>query len=72
MIERTKMIPEDESGSFGTVDELTEWMQENGVPSHAKIIYAGCGTHSIEFVWDEEQSKDSPFSELGPFGEDLS
>jgi len=35
-----------------TLTELMLWCGENDIPTSAKIQYAGCGTHEIEFVWE--------------------
>lgn len=36
-----------------TLAEIALWASQHGVPSDAKVRYAGCGSHAIEFAWEE-------------------
>lgn len=53
------MIPEtsEYDADFGTLKQIEEFAKENNVPEDASIVYSGCGSHRIEFVWDEEQEE---------------
>ena len=51
---KSKMIPETKEGDFGTMTDLMIFVEENKIPARARIEYAGCGTHRIEFVWEVE------------------
>lgn len=37
--------------SFGTIDDLLEFMAENNIPRDARICYMGCGTHTVGLEW---------------------
>lgn len=54
-MEKSLLIPEkkDGFGGFGTIVDLMSFMIDNDIPMNAAIEYAGCGTHRIEFVWEE-------------------
>jgi len=41
-----------------TVEQLTAWMTEHGIPLSAEIRYAGCGLHTIMLVWEVERAPD--------------
>ena len=53
--ERVKLIPEDSHGSFGSLMQLVMFMGTEKIPIEAEIRYAGCGSHRIEFFWEETE-----------------
>lgn len=42
-----------------TLEQLRDFMKERNVPDNARIWYAGCGSHRIEFVWEVEIDEDT-------------
>lgn len=55
-VARTFNHPDWENGV--TIAQIVDWMNDNDVPTDAKMQYEGCGTHRIEFEWTEDVHDD--------------
>jgi hypothetical protein len=57
VIVKHKTIDLDHVGGY-QIQELVMWMLENEIPLRARMQYAGCGSHVMEFEWSEKTDED--------------